>query len=70
MKRDVTIAAALVIVGALVLTAQAPPSPGAEHKKLGAFLGAWSVDGEVKPSQGLRPMYGYVCPKYVIHREV
>ena len=32
-------------------TAQAP-EPGAEHKKLGVFLGSWSADGEIKPGNG------------------
>jgi len=51
MKRTL-IAALFAVVCSIVAQAQAAqaPKPGPEHKKLGAFLGSWSVDGEIKPT--------------------
>lgn len=45
---------ALSFVGmqlAAAQTAQAPPKPGPEHKRLGYFVGKWSTEGEMKPSE-------------------
>ena len=42
----------LVSAGAAVLAAQpppGPPKPGPEHKRLGDFVGKWSVEGDMKP---------------------
>jgi hypothetical protein len=47
MQRLVT---ALALVGTLVpvaLQAQAPPTPGPEHKKLAIWVGDWSVEGQM-----------------------
>src|SRR5688500_9895070 len=39
----------LCTTGAAVAAAQGAPAPGPEHKKLGFFVGKWSVEGELKP---------------------
>jgi len=51
MKRQITLAGVLVVVGSMLVQAQTAqaPQPGPEHKKLGVFLGSWSIDGELKP---------------------
>lgn len=43
--------AGLCLAATLSLTAQPPqaPKPGAEHKKLGYFVGKWTHEGEMKP---------------------
>lgn len=61
MRRQITLGV-LVVVCSIAVEAQAPQTskPSAEHRKLGAFVGAWSVDGEVKPGNG----YGAPAGKY------
>ena len=50
MKR-LAIVAAVVSLSTGVLFAQKPemPRPGPEHQKLGAFVGNWTFEGEMKP---------------------
>jgi hypothetical protein len=50
MRRSVAVVT-LVSVCAGVVAAQnpAPPKPGPEHQRLGAFVGSWTFEGEVKP---------------------
>ena len=50
MKRTLVVSV-LALTWAVALQAQAP-KPGPEHKRLGMFLGSWSVDGEFKPGNG------------------
>jgi hypothetical protein len=52
MKRITSFAITLCLI-AIVVLAQAPiqpPKPGPEHKKLEAFLGTWTYEGEAKES--------------------
>jgi hypothetical protein len=50
MKR-LAIVAAVVSISTGVLAGQKPemPKPGPEHQKLGAFVGNWTFEGEMKP---------------------
>ena len=50
MKRFATVAAVFSICTGVVL-GQKPemPKPGPEHKKLEAFVGTWTFEGEMKP---------------------
>lgn len=51
MNRWSTVVAILCLMAAAVVAGQAPapaPKPGAEHKKLEAFVGTWTYEGEVK----------------------
>ena len=51
MKRTSTtfFAAAVLILAAVSASAQMPtPKPGPEHKKLDYYIGAWTLDGEMK----------------------
>jgi hypothetical protein len=50
--RCTLIVGVLALMGSVVLQAQQAPKPGPEHKKLGVFLGSWSVDGEIKSNNG------------------
>jgi len=47
-------AVCLVVAAGVQLAAQAPPAqaptPSAEHKRLGYFVGRWTTEGEMKPS--------------------
>ena len=54
MTRRIALVGVLVVVCAMLVRAQTAqaPRPGPEHKKLGVFLGSWSVDGEFKPRNG------------------
>src|SRR5262245_18910586 len=47
MKRNLIVISALVVLCSAFLQAQAP-KPGPDHKKLGVFLGSWSMDAEYK----------------------
>jgi hypothetical protein len=54
LKRMLDVLAAYSVVsiaGLQLAAAQAPqaPKPGAEHAKLGYFVGKWKVEGEMKP---------------------
>ncbi len=49
LSSALTLLTALSIAGAPAASAQAAPKPGPEHKKLGYFVGKWSVAGELKP---------------------
>ena len=62
MKRQITFVGVLVVAFSMLVQAQAPQTskPTAEHKKLAAFIGSWSIDGEVKPGNG----YGAAPGKY------
>ena len=53
MKR-ILIGCVCAVMCSIVVRAQTPqaPKPGPEHKKLGVFVGSWSVDGEFKPGNG------------------
>ena len=50
MKR-LAVVAALVSMCATVVGAQKPemPKPGPEHQRLGAFVGNWTFEGDMKP---------------------
>ncbi len=50
MRRSGVVAAVVLTCAALV-SAQKPemPKPGPEHQRLGAFVGNWTIEGEVKP---------------------
>jgi len=52
-KRMPAMAGALALIGCAALavaqTPPAPPKPGPEVKKLGAFVGKWTSEGEMKP---------------------
>jgi hypothetical protein len=49
MSSTLAMLAAVSLVSAQVAAAQAAPKPGPEHKRLGYFVGKWSVEGEMKP---------------------
>ena len=57
MKKRMTLVEVLVVVCSILVQAQTAqaPKPGPDHKKLGVFLGSWSLDGEFKPGNG----YGF-----------
>jgi hypothetical protein len=38
-----------VCAGVVGAQNQAPPKPGPEHQRLGAFVGTWTFEGEMKP---------------------
>jgi hypothetical protein len=46
--RTLTIFAAWLILAGAAL-AQEAPKPGPDHKKLDAFAGSWTLDGDIKP---------------------
>jgi hypothetical protein len=54
MRRFIGVLAFVAMAGALCGGTAAqppqPPKPGAEHKRLGYFVGKWNVTGEVKDS--------------------
>ena len=54
MRKQIAFAGVLAVIGSMLVQAQTAqaPKPGPEHKKLGVFLGSWSVDGEFKPGNG------------------
>ncbi len=49
--RRLAVVAALASMGTGIVIAQKPemPKPGAEHQRLGAFVGNWTFEGEMKP---------------------
>ena len=61
MKCGLTLAGVFAIVCSIIVQAQTSqtPKPGPEEKKLGVFLGPWSVDGEIKPGN----LYGIPAGK-------
>ena len=63
MKRQPTLSGVLVVVCSMLVQAQTAqtPKPGPEHKKLGVFLGSWSIDGEFKSGNG----YGFPAGKVI-----
>lgn len=50
MKTLAMISATWLVLGAAAL-AQDMPKPGPEHKKLDMFVGAWTLDGDMKPGE-------------------
>src|SRR5439155_8808285 len=52
MKRTLISVCVSLAVCSIVVRAQQISKPGPEHKKLGMFLGSWSVDGEIKSGNG------------------
>ncbi|MGA7908013.1 MAG: DUF1579 family protein [Candidatus Sulfotelmatobacter sp.] len=50
MKRAGMILAAGMVFAAVALAQESMPKPGPEHKKLDVFVGAWTVEGNVKPN--------------------
>ena len=38
-----------VLAGPVIAQKAEPPKPGAEHQRLGAFVGNWTFEGEMKP---------------------
>jgi hypothetical protein len=53
MRRPLEALGTLVVVSMVyqaALIAQTPPKPGAEHQRLGYFVGKWSNEGEMKAS--------------------
>jgi len=50
MKSTALLLAACVLASAACLAQNEPPKPTAEHKKLDAFVGSWTVEGDVKPN--------------------
>ena len=49
MKTIATISAAWLLLAAAALAQMEAPKPGPEHKKLDYFVGAWTLDGDIKP---------------------
>ena len=49
MKRTMIVVVVFAICATAAASAQAPPPPGPEHQKLGAFVGNWTFNGELKP---------------------
>ena len=50
--RRLAIVAAIVSMGAgvvIIAQKQELPKPGPEHQRLGAFVGTWTFEGEIKP---------------------
>lgn len=50
MKRARMISAIWILLAATTMAQTQPPKPGPELKKLDVFVGAWSLDGAMKPS--------------------
>jgi len=50
MKTTAKILAACLILSAAALAQMEAPKPGPEVKKLEAFAGSWTLDGDLKPS--------------------
>jgi hypothetical protein len=50
MKTTAKVLAAGLILSAAALAQMEPPKPGPEVKKLEAFAGSWTLDGDLKPS--------------------
>jgi len=53
MRTKLVILAVGLVLSSAVALAQAPgekPKPGPEHKKLGYFVGKWTMDGDTKPN--------------------
>lgn len=51
MKIKATILTAWLVLATAAM-AQETPKPGPEHKKLDQFVGAWFLEGDMKPMQG------------------
>jgi hypothetical protein len=49
MKRMGTIVAAWLVMAAAAIAQNGPPKPGPELKKLDAFVGTWTLSGDMKP---------------------
>lgn len=49
MKTTGMILAAWLVLAAAALAQMEMPKPGPEHKKLDAFAGTWTLDGDMKP---------------------
>lgn len=49
MKTLITSLAALVLLTAAAVAQMEPPKPGPEVKKLDAFAGSWTLEGDLKP---------------------
>lgn len=49
MKTTGMILAAWLVLAAAALAQMEMPKPGPEHKKLDAFAGTWTLDGDIKP---------------------
>jgi hypothetical protein len=50
MKRfAVVVGVVSMCAGIVAAQNQAPPKPGPEHQQLGAFVGNWTFEGEMKP---------------------
>src|ERR1700722_10739068 len=49
MKRLGRILSSAVMLSAVATAQMQPPKPGPELKKLDVFVGAWSLDGNMKP---------------------
>ena len=60
MKRCLIAVCVSLAVCSMVVQAQQAPRPGPEHKRLGVFLGSWSIDGEYKPGNGYGATAGKV----------
>ena len=54
MKRGIkSVVLCVGLLGVSVASAQEPaaPKPGPEHQRLGYFVGNWTTEGEMKPSE-------------------
>ncbi|HEX6104869.1 MAG TPA: DUF1579 family protein [Gemmatimonadales bacterium] len=49
MLRTLSLLAAASVAGTQFAAAQAAPTPGPEHARLGFFVGKWKAEGEIKP---------------------
>jgi hypothetical protein len=49
MKTTVMILTAWLVLAAAAFAQMEMPKPGPEHKKLDAFAGTWTLDGDMKP---------------------
>jgi uncharacterized protein DUF1579 len=50
MKKSAMIFAAVLLLAAAALAQMQMPKPGPEHKKLDAFEGSWTLEGDMKAS--------------------